>query len=142
MQAGWMTVKLKRLDEWNERRRALAEEYAAALEAIDEVRPVSMRPENRSSFHLYVIRTKRREPLQAYLRERGIATGIHYPIPLHLQPCYRRLGLPAGSFPHAEQSCSEVLSLPMFPEMDESQVRHVAAAVELFVQRSALRKAI
>ncbi|MFO0968012.1 MAG: DegT/DnrJ/EryC1/StrS family aminotransferase [Gemmataceae bacterium] len=140
LQAGLLSVKLKRLDQWNERRRMLAAEYADALAAVPDVRPVRIRPENRSSFHLFVAHSTQRDRLQAFLRERGIATGIHYPMPLHLQPCYRRLNLPPGTFPHAERSCAQVLSLPIFPEMEKAMVRQVVAAVEAF-QQPVARKA-
>ena len=139
IQAGLLSVKLRHLDDWNKHRRLLASEYAKGLANIFDVRPVRIHSNSQSSYHLYVVRTRRRDQLQAFLRQRGIASGIHYPIPLHLQPCYRRLGLQAGTFPNAERSCSLVLSLPIYPEMEKAQVRHVVSSIREF-QPTAHRK--
>jgi dTDP-4-amino-4,6-dideoxygalactose transaminase/acetyltransferase-like isoleucine patch superfamily enzyme len=141
IQAGLLSVKLRHLEEWNERRRQRAAEYDIGLAALPALRRIVVRPENTSSHHLYVVRSARRDALQAFLRERGIATGVHYPVALHLQPCYARLGLGPGSFLQAERSCSEVVSLPIFPEMEPDQVRQVLAALGAFHQAGALRKA-
>jgi len=80
-------------------------------------------------YHLYVVRSGARDELAARLKERGIATGLHYPVPIHLQEAYQYLGLKAGDFPEAERACREVLSLPMFPGMSEQEVEAVVAAV-------------
>src|SRR5262249_51212452 len=120
-----LSVKLKHLPHWNAARRRLAGLYNQALAPLPWVRPVRQAPENQSVYHLYVVRTADRSAVQNELTAAQIASGIHYPIPLHLQPCYRRLGLTAGSFRHAERACSEVLSLPIFPEMEEPQLRQV-----------------
>ena len=83
-------------------------------------------------WHLYVIRVARRDELRAFLGERGIETGIHYPLPIHLQPAFEDLGYPRGSFPVTERLAAEILSLPMFPELDEAQIHAVADAVTDF----------
>ena len=141
VQAGLLSVKLKRLARWNDQRRRLAASYDAAFAASTAVRPVKVQPWNASSCHLYVVRSARRDGLQAFLQKRGVATGIHYPVPLHRQPCYRRLGLASGAFPNAERWCAEVLSLPLFPEMETAQVNQVIAALQAFQQGEVLRKA-
>jgi dTDP-4-amino-4,6-dideoxygalactose transaminase len=135
IQAGFLSVKLKRLEHSNEQRRRLAAAYDAGLNSLPDVRPMANRSWNRSSRHLYVVRSSERDRLRTFLRERGIGTGVHYPIPLHLQPCYRRLGLEAGMFPYAERLCSDVLSLPMFPTMEPGQLRRVITALHGFHER-------
>jgi dTDP-4-amino-4,6-dideoxygalactose transaminase/acetyltransferase-like isoleucine patch superfamily enzyme len=141
LQAGLLSVKLRHLERWNERRRQVAADYDQALAAHPEIRPVVVLPENTSSRHLYVVRLDRREQALGFLREQGIAAGVHYPIPLHRQPCYQRLAFPAGSFPHAEACCAQVLSLPLFPEMESAQVRRVTAALRRFLQGDGVRLA-
>ena len=84
-------------------------------------------------WHLYVIQVDDRDELQAYLGERGIGTGIHYPIPIHLQPAYRDLGYRRGDFPIAEQTAGRILSLPMYPELRQTAIEDVAGAVAEFV---------
>ncbi len=141
LQAGFLSVKLKHLKRWNDRRHQLASEYNDALAALPELRPIAVRPWNRSSHHLYVVRTPQRDRLLDFLRENGIDAGVHYPTPLHLQPCYRRLGLPPGTFPHAEACCAEVLSMPLFPEMEPAQVQQVIAALQAFQREDGLWQA-
>ena len=122
---------------WNARRSAWAQTYDKGLAGL-LLQPVVVRPDNRSCHHLYVVRSPRRDALQAHLQTRGINTGIHYPIPLHLQQCYRRLNYAAGAFPNAEKACSEVLSLPMFPELEQAQVERVIEAVREFDEQQGL----
>ncbi len=80
-------------------------------------------------YHLYVVETNERDALQSALREAGVQTGIHYPVPVHLQPAYASLGHKAGDFPEAERQAQSVLSLPMFPELTDEQLKHVAETV-------------
>ena len=87
---------------------------------------------NVSCYHLYVIHVPQRDALQAHLKSCGIATGLHYPVPLHLQECYKRLGFASGSFPNAEWSASRLLSLPMYPELGEQRARRVVDAIARF----------
>jgi dTDP-4-amino-4,6-dideoxygalactose transaminase len=140
MQAGLLSVKLKHLPRWNEMRRQRAARYSMAFAPLDAARPVEVLPRGTSIYHLYVIRTLQRERLQTFLHERRIATGVHYPLALHLQPCYQRLGLKAGSYPHAERWCAEVLSLPLFPELTEAQQQRVIDAVLQFTDSVGLKK--
>lgn len=127
LQAAILRVKLRYLDAENERRRALARLYTELLQESGLRLPVE-RGDVRHVYHQYVVRTPRRDALQAHLRERGIGTLIHYPVPVHLQPAYAgRLPCPGG-LPASEAAGREVLSLPMFAELSEEQVRAVAAA--------------
>ena len=132
LQAGFLRIKLRYLEGWNEKRRDIATEYNNAFSGLDWVRPVKIASYNISCYHLYVIRTKYRDALQAYLKERNVETGLHYPIPVHLQKCYAPLGYKVGSFPHAEQSCSEILSLPMFPELSMHHANYVVRTIKEF----------
>jgi len=132
IQAAVLDVKLKYIEEWTERRRHNAARYDAAF-AGTPVRPVVATAGRRHVYHLYVVRVADRVGLGAALNEKGIANGIHYPIPLHLQPAYAHLGLGPGSFPVAEKGVSEIISLPMYPELTDEMVDEVAAAVIEFV---------
>ncbi|HXN94466.1 MAG TPA: DegT/DnrJ/EryC1/StrS family aminotransferase, partial [Candidatus Acidoferrales bacterium] len=133
IQAGWLSVKLRHLAKWNESRRALAHRYH---ELLGEMRDVVGIPQEaawtKGVYHLYVVRVRDREALQAHLAEAGIATGIHYPIPLHLQKAYEHLGYKKGSFPVTERVAAEIVSLPMFPQLNYSQQELVAGKVREF----------
>jgi len=131
LQAALLRVKLRYLENWNEARRRNASLYTELLAGNGVVTPVES-ADCRHVYHLYVVRVPRRDALRAYLREQGIGTGIHYPIPIHLQPFYKRNGFHRGQFPVTEQLCREILSLPMFPEMTAEQVQYVAAQVIQF----------
>ena len=128
IQGAILRVKLRHLEAWTERRRQVAEWYAAALDP-DSVRLPKARPGCRHVYHVYAVRTDDRENLRDVLGKQGIQTGVHYSIPVHLQPAHADLGYHAGDFPVAEQVAREVLSLPMFPEMTREQVQAVAEAV-------------
>jgi dTDP-4-amino-4,6-dideoxygalactose transaminase len=128
IQAAVLDVKLRRLDAWNEARRRHAAAYDARLAKIGIKPPVRLAEESHV-YHLYVIEVEHRERVATVLRERGIATGIHYPIPIHLQPAYAELGLSRGAFPRTERSAERVLSLPMFPELTGEQIELVADAL-------------
>lgn len=131
LQATVLRVRLRYLEEENENRCRLAGLYDAALSGLP-VRPPIGRPDGRHVYHLYVIRTDRRDALQAYLRERGVATAIHYPVPVHLQPAYRHLGYESGSLPVTERAAGLILSLPMYPDLTEEAVAVVSAAIADF----------
>jgi dTDP-4-amino-4,6-dideoxygalactose transaminase len=133
IQAGFLRVKLPYLDEWNDQRRQIAAIYDQSFAGDDEVRPVRIAPGNVSCYHLYVIRVRERGALQAKLKESGIMTGLHYPLPLHLQECYTPLGFGKGAFPRAEKAASELLSLPMYPSMRLEQAARVAQKIKQFV---------
>ena len=135
IQAGFLRVKLARLEGWNQRRRASAQAYDQAFAGSGWVRPVQVRPQGVPARHLYVIHVARRDALADHLKSLNIHTGLHYPLPLHLQECYAHLGLGRGSFPRAERAAEELLSLPLFPEMTEEQVRRVINGVLSFEAR-------
>ena len=128
IQGAILRVKLRHLDTWTEQRRQVASWYSAAFDG-GSLRLPEERPGCRHVYHCYVVRSDAREALRDALGKQGIQTGIHYPIPVHLQPAHTDLGYRAGDFPVAEQVAREVLSLPMFPEMTRDQVETVAAAV-------------
>jgi dTDP-4-amino-4,6-dideoxygalactose transaminase len=128
LQAAILRVKLRHLAADNEARRRVATVYDSALGGSDLVLPVQA-PGARHVYHQYVVRTSGREALRAFLRDRGIATLVHYPVPVHLQPAYAGRVGDASAFVHTERIASEILSLPMFPELDEDRARVVAGAV-------------
>ncbi len=128
LQAAVLRVKLRRLDVWNEWRRRRAAQYIGALSGAGVTLPASD-PEAESVWHLFVLRCDARERLQAQLKQDGIATGVHYPIPLHLQPAYGHLAYRKGSLPNTERAADQVLSLPLYPEITPDQVDFVASAV-------------
>jgi dTDP-4-amino-4,6-dideoxygalactose transaminase len=128
IQGAILRVKLRRLEDWTEARRSRAALYTRLL-AGAAVETPAVRPGARHVFHVYTIRTTERERYRRTLAGRGIHTGVHYPIPIHLQAAHADLGYTAGDFPHAERAASEVLSLPMFAELTDAQVEEVAMAV-------------
>jgi dTDP-4-amino-4,6-dideoxygalactose transaminase len=128
IQGAILRVKLRRLEGWTEARRSRAALYDGLLAGAGVQTP-TVRSGVRHVYHVYTIRTAERERYRRLLAERGIHTGVHYPIPVHLQPAHADLGYHAGDFPHAERAASEVLSLPMFAELTDAQVEQVAAAV-------------
>ena len=131
LQAAILGAKLPHLDAWNARRRAIADYYTELLTNTDLILPYAP-PHITPIYHLYVVRSQQRDALQKHLKARGIETGIHYPIPLHLQPVYENLGGTRGDFPVAEQAANEVLSLPMYPELTDAQVEQVVEGVRGF----------
>lgn len=128
IQAVVLSVKLPHLDAWNERRRQHAERYSELLAGSGVKTPTIRHGDH--VWHLYVIETEDRDELGRRLAEQGIATGVHYPIPLHLQPAYEHLGYGPGAFPVTERVAARILSLPMFPELTEEQITLVADAVQ------------
>ena len=131
LQGAVLRVKLKYLPAWNESRRKNAGLYSSLLTDMDEITLPSEMDYARHVYHLYVIRTRRRDDLKSYLAERGIECGIHYPVPIHLQEAYRHFGIRNGTFPVAEKCAEEFLSLPMFPELTEEQIGYVAAELRI-----------
>lgn len=129
LQGAILRVKLRHLEQWTERRRALAEAYSQALAECDVERPAEM-PWARHVYHLYTVRSKDRDGLQKALLEEGIQTAVHYAEPVHVQPAYSDLGYARGAFPEAEQAAGEVLSLPMYPEMTDEQIQQVGQAFD------------
>jgi dTDP-4-amino-4,6-dideoxygalactose transaminase len=129
LQAAFLRVRLSRLGEGNEARRARAAQYRAALAGIPGLALPQAANWAEHAYHLYVVRSPRRDALQAGLKAAGVETLIHYPIPCHLQPAFADLGLRAGQFPLAEQLAAEVLSLPFWPGMSAADVDAVAQAL-------------
>jgi dTDP-4-amino-4,6-dideoxygalactose transaminase len=126
-------VKLRHLAKWNESRRALAHSYHGLFaDAKDSLVVPVEAAWTKGVYHLYVVRVQDREALQAHLAEAGIGTGVHYPIPLHLQKAYEHLGYKKGSFPVTERVAAEIVSLPMFPQLNYSQQELVAGKVREF----------
>jgi dTDP-4-amino-4,6-dideoxygalactose transaminase len=145
LQSAILRVKLHHLPEWNNRRRAIASRYSAGFEAEgltkagsakpDRQAPIALLAVNPEAFHIfhqYVVRAYRRDELRAFLSEAGIGTEIYYPLPLHLQEAFAYLGYGKGDFPEAERASSEVLALPMFPELREEEQQRVVAKVAEF----------
>jgi len=131
VQAAVLRIKLAHLDRWNQARRKNAAYYRQVLQDTELELPVEQ-DFAEHVYHLYVVRTPRRDELLDYLHRRGIGAGIHYPIPCHLQKSLAFLGHGPGDFPHSEKAAAEILSLPMFPELTTGQMDYVAQAVKDF----------
>ena len=138
LQAAVLASKLTHLDNWNRRRRELAAAYTARLAGAPSVQtPPPVGASDEHVYHLYVVETPTavRDRLRAHLAERGVGTGVHYPLPAHLQAPYAELGGGPGSLPHSEQAAREVLSLPMYPELADEDVAYVTEQVRSFESR-------
>jgi dTDP-4-amino-4,6-dideoxygalactose transaminase len=127
-QGAVLGVKLRHLDQWTEARRKIVRQYNDLLAHSDVETPVEM-PWAQHVYHVYTVLSADRDGLQAALTAEGIQTGIHYPVPVHMQPAYADLGYGPGAFPHAETAAKQVLSLPLYPELSSQAVAQVAAAV-------------
>jgi len=132
IQAAILRAKLVHLDAWNERRRSLAARYDAGFGSLEGLSLPAKPSGVEHVFHLYVVRTPVRDALHDYLAGAGISSAIHYPKPVHLQPAYAGLGYRVGSCPHAEAATSEVLSLPLFPQLTAYEVEQVVRMVRIF----------
>lgn len=130
LQCAFLRAFLPCLGVWNERRRQLAALYDDALSGCCGIRSVKRSPE--SVCHLYVIRAERRDALRDHLLRRGISVGVHYPVPLHLQPAFENGGAKKGDLPHAERACAEILSLPLWPNMPPETAHTVARTIAGF----------
>jgi dTDP-4-amino-4,6-dideoxygalactose transaminase len=128
LQAAVLRVKLRHLEEWSASRRRNARRYGELLELSPLVLPVEASYAE-SVYHLYVVRVEDRTRLAAHLQAKGVATGVHYPVPVHLQPAYEDLGCRRGDFPVTERYAQEILSLPMYPELDSSAIDYVVANI-------------
>jgi len=130
-------VQLRKLDGWNEKRRGLAELYGSLLSDLDEVvLPQHGGPDIKPVYHLYVLRTGLRDELKSWLEDCGVQCGVHYYIPIHLQPIYRRLfGYKNGDFPQSEILSKTTLSLPMFPELKEQEIKYICEKIHQFFER-------
>lgn len=132
-QGAVLHVKMGHIENWTESRRTNARRYAEQLADVKGVILPVEKDEARHVYHVYAIRVEKRDELMAFLNEKGIGCGIHYPVPLHLQKAYADLGYKNGDFPVAEESASQFVSLPMFPELTEAQVAETADAVKQFL---------
>lgn len=135
LQAAVLGVKLSYLDGWNDGRRESAADYEELLADLPVTTPQSV-DGSEPAYHLYVVRVKNREALQAHLQEAGIASGLHYPIPIHLLSAFEELGYGEGDFPISEAYAKEILSLPMYPELTRVDVEQVVGAIKAFIEVS------
>ena len=132
IQAGFLSIKLKHLTKWSEQRNHIAAKYSQELKELNDVITPLIANGATSVYHLYVIRTTKRDALQHHLTEHGVGTLIHYPLPPHLQEAYQELGYKKGDFPLAETIADTCLSLPIFPGLTDEQVTHVCDAIKQF----------
>jgi dTDP-4-amino-4,6-dideoxygalactose transaminase len=139
LQAGLLSVKLRHLAKWTRERQAAAAEYDRLLAGVDGVIPPHQPEWSRAVYHLYVVRVADRAGLQKHLAEAKIDTGIHYPIPLHLQKAYEGFGYKSGDFPVTEKIALEIVSLPMYPQLQPAQQARVVQGVQEFASTAALR---
>jgi dTDP-4-amino-4,6-dideoxygalactose transaminase len=141
IQSGFLQVKLRKLAGWNKQRRKCARVYDQQLASLgDDGVVLPAQPTwAKSVYHIYAIRAQRRDELRAYLADQGIGTGIHYPIPLHLQAAYRQMEFKEGAFPISEKVAREILSLPIFPGLVSADQRQVGEAVTRFPFIHAMR---
>jgi dTDP-4-amino-4,6-dideoxygalactose transaminase len=135
IQGAVLGVKLKHLDKWTKKRRAIAHAYQELLTGT----PLQLPREAawaESAWHLFVVRHPRRDELKKHLDASGVGCALHYPLPLHLQKCYAHLGHKPGAFPVAEKAARECLSLPIYPELTDAQIQRVASAIKDFFKKS------
>jgi len=133
LQAGLLRVKLRHLARWNEQRRECTERYNQLLTPLSGFAVAPYEPSwSKAVYHLYVVRTENRDEFQKYLADAGVGTGIHYPIPIHLQIAYASFGWRKGDFPESEKAAEQILSLPMFAGLTATQQTRVAEAISQF----------
>jgi dTDP-4-amino-4,6-dideoxygalactose transaminase len=140
LQGAVLSVKLKHLSAWNDARRRNAELYDELLSDVQNVNTSEEADYAKHIYHIYAIRTQNRDAFMNTLAEKNIYCGIHYPIPIHLQQAYQLLGNGAGSFPTAEKFAKELVSLPMFPELSEEQIRFVANEIKYFITQKSTKE--
>lgn len=138
IQGAVLGVKLKYLNDWTNKRRAIANRYREALRDIEEITLPKEMDYAKHVYHLFVLQVTERAEMQEFLTKNEIASGLHYPIPLHMQKCFNYLGYKKGDFPVTEQLASNCLSLPMFPEMTDEQIEYVTTKVRAFYKASVL----
>jgi dTDP-4-amino-4,6-dideoxygalactose transaminase len=141
IQGAVLGIKLKHLEEWTNGRRKVAAKYRELLGNLEQILlPIEL-PDHKHVYHLFVVRVNGRDlefreetrnKLQSFLSENGIASGLHYPVPLHLQNCFKYLGYSKGDFPVTEDLARTGLSLPMFPELTDEQIEYVSSKVKEF----------
>jgi len=135
LQAAVLSAKLPHLIKWTEQRIAAAALYNEALKDIEEIVTPLVRPDSKHTYHLYVIRAKQRDALAKHLKETGIETAIHYPVPLPFMEAYQYLKHQPEDFPVSNQYKDEILSLPVFPELTQEQVNYVAQQIKAFYSK-------
>ncbi len=137
IQGAILDAKLHHLPTWNEQRRANADYYTELLSNVDDSIVTPYEPSHvRAVYHLYVIRTRQRDALLNHLKAHDIEAGIHYPVPLHLQPVYQNLGYHKGDFPETEKASQEILSLPMYPELTHAQMERIVETMREFYRNN------
>ena len=137
IQAGVLGIKLRHLEAWNAARRMNAARYKELLQDVGEVTLPVEAPGVESVYHLFVILVDQRDALQSFLTDKGVATGLHYPLPLHLQEAYHGLGYKEGDFPVTESVANRLLSLPMYPELTSEQIQYVVDCIKEFYNKKA-----
>ena len=137
IQAGFLRVKLRHLDSWTAQRRTAAAWYSEHLSEVPNLTLPYEPTSSKAVYHLYVVRSESRDALAEHLKSQGVATGFHYPLPLHLQKCYRHWNYAAGSLPHSERAAAEIVSLPMFPGLTPKAQERVKSAIEAYAATSA-----
>lgn len=130
LQAAILNEKLKKVDEWNARRRVVAEWYSEMLQDVSQIVLPKTTVNGTPIWHLYVILVEDRDSFMKYLSDQGISTGLHYPLPLHLQPAFDYLGFKKGAFPVAEKVTAQCVSLPMYPQMSREEVQYVCQHIK------------
>jgi dTDP-4-amino-4,6-dideoxygalactose transaminase len=130
IQGAVLDVKLKHLDEWNKARRMHASLYRSLLKDESRIKLFTEHPDREQNYHLFVVRVQNRDAVQKKLKDAGISTGIHYPVPIHKQKAAIDGGYSKGNFPIADKISSEILSLPMFAELTETQIKEVCDALK------------
>ncbi|MBD3181345.1 aminotransferase class I/II-fold pyridoxal phosphate-dependent enzyme [Candidatus Poribacteria bacterium] len=135
IQAAVLNVKMKYIEKWTKLRHRNADFYRKFLANIPEINLPEEIPGAKHVYHLFVIRARNRDDLREYLEEREVSSGLHYPVPLHLQEAYSQLGYKQGDFPIAESYAEEILSLPMFPELTVEQIAYVSDIIREFYQK-------
>jgi dTDP-4-amino-4,6-dideoxygalactose transaminase len=138
LQAAILSVKLRHMEEWTKQRQRAAKEYDALFANNSDIVAPFQPAWSRPVYHLYVVRTPRRDELQKHLTDKNIGTGLHYPIPLHLQPAYAHLGFGPGDLPVTEKAAVEILSLPMYPQLRGEQQEYVAQTIQEFFKTQAV----
>jgi dTDP-4-amino-4,6-dideoxygalactose transaminase len=135
LQAAILSAKMVSLASWSNARRKNAAYYNAAFADLDDVRTPTIDPANESIYNQYTLRVAKRDALQSHLREKQIGSAVYYPLSLHLQPCFEYLGYKRGAFPESEKATQEVISLPVYPELQQLQLDEVIDAVRRFYGR-------
>lgn len=136
LQAGLLSIKLKHLNHWNQQRNQIAEQYVNELNNVGDIILPSIATGATSVFHLFVIRSQKRDALQQYLTENGVGTLIHYPVPPHLQKAYADLNFKKGDLPLAEEIANTCLSLPMYPGLKKEEICYIASTIQAFFKHA------